>query len=275
MKDNKVIQLLTDYPFVIGLSIRLFLAWFLPWLLDDGNNWLLPGVAYTDIDYHVFTDAAEYVRNGESPFQRHTYRYTPFLAFLLSKEGINGRYLFCLADALCGKLILVLQQRQQQQTTTQNEELQQQQRQQKNHHHQKNNTTLVTVVGSIITPLPPSVKVTAHIIRIYGSVVRRHNANPSLSIRDRITLPFPVRDVTIVEKNIIRILILIQHSRKPFDPSPVINVNWVPRAKMIIVTLVNPTRKGPPGRPIKSKIWSIWEDAICWPWPIPGIRITP
>jgi len=131
MKDNKVIQLLTDYPFVIGLSIRLFLAWFLPWLLDDGNNWLLPGVAYTDIDYHVFTDAAEYVRNGESPFQRHTYRYTPFLAFLLSKEGINGRYLFCLADALCGKLILVLQQRQQQQTTTQNEELQQQQRQQK------------------------------------------------------------------------------------------------------------------------------------------------
>jgi phosphatidylinositol glycan class M len=108
---NRIAKLLTDYPFLIGLSIRIFIAWFLPLLLDEAG--ILPGVAYTDIDYHVFTDAAEYVRNGESPFQRHTYRYTPFLALILSK--VNGRYLFCVADALCGKLILQLQQAQHQQ----------------------------------------------------------------------------------------------------------------------------------------------------------------
>jgi len=107
MKD-RIRKLLTEYPFTIGLALRLFIAWLLPLLLDDGL--LLPGVAYTDIDYHVFTDAANYINQGQSPYQRHTYRYTPFLALILSQ--INGRYLFCLADALCGKLILYLQWKQ-------------------------------------------------------------------------------------------------------------------------------------------------------------------
>ena len=88
-----------------GLFLRLFLAWFLPWLLDSGR--ILPGVAYTDIDFLVFTDAADYINAGESPYDRHTYRYTPFLAALLSylphKE--IGRYVFCIADAICGGII--------------------------------------------------------------------------------------------------------------------------------------------------------------------------
>ena len=90
----------------IGLFLRLFLAWFLPWLLDDGR-WL-PGVSYTDIDFLVFTDAAEYLKRGLSPYDRHTYRYTPFLAELLSRfpHKEYGRYLFCVADALCGYIIL-------------------------------------------------------------------------------------------------------------------------------------------------------------------------
>jgi phosphatidylinositol glycan class M len=102
---NRLLKVLTDCPFVVGLLLRLVVAWLLPLLLDDGK--LIPGVAYTDVDYHVFTDAANYIRDGESPYQRHTYRYTPFLALILSK--VDGRFLFCLADALCGKLILHLQ----------------------------------------------------------------------------------------------------------------------------------------------------------------------
>ena len=101
------IQWIVRHPFLLGLTVRLVLAWCLPLLLDDAR-WI-PGVAYTDIDYHVFTDAAEHVTHGRSPYERHTYRYTPFLAALLAllpKEG--GRYLFCLADAICGWMVIRL-----------------------------------------------------------------------------------------------------------------------------------------------------------------------
>ena len=100
--------------------------------MDDGL--LLSGVRYTDIDYDVFTDAANHVANSRSPYRRHTYRYTPFLAMLLSlpirhnnsaaaaasSGGILGvilstkyfgKILFCVADAICGYIILVLRQR--------------------------------------------------------------------------------------------------------------------------------------------------------------------
>lgn len=98
---------LVKHPFLVGLVVRLMLAWILPLLLDDAR-WI-PGVAYTDIDYHVFTDAAQHVAAGRTPYDRHTYRYTPFLAAILSllpQEG--GRYLFCVADAICGWMVIQL-----------------------------------------------------------------------------------------------------------------------------------------------------------------------
>jgi phosphatidylinositol glycan class M len=75
----------------------------------------LTAFTYTDIDYTIFSDGALLSFRGGSPFDRRTYRYTPYLADLLSflvdpsdpgdPLGVRGKLLFCLADVACGLLI--------------------------------------------------------------------------------------------------------------------------------------------------------------------------
>ncbi|KAG6787770.1 hypothetical protein POTOM_003815 [Populus tomentosa] len=66
-------------------------------------------VRYTDVDYLVFSDAASLMANGESPYKRTTYRYSPLLAFLLTPNSFIhrswGKFIFSAADLFVGSFI--------------------------------------------------------------------------------------------------------------------------------------------------------------------------
>ncbi|XP_058798130.1 GPI mannosyltransferase 1 [Phymastichus coffea] len=66
-------------------------------------------VPYTDVDYKVYTDAARYIIKKGSPYDRHTYRYTPLLALLMAPNvHIHpdfGKVFFSIVDILVAKLM--------------------------------------------------------------------------------------------------------------------------------------------------------------------------
>ncbi|PSN40336.1 GPI mannosyltransferase 1 [Blattella germanica] len=73
---------------------------------------MLSAVQYTDIDYRVFTDAARHMLSGASPYERHTYRYSPLLAAVLIPNLVLhpawGKLLFSLVDICVALLIRCL-----------------------------------------------------------------------------------------------------------------------------------------------------------------------
>ncbi|KAL8659482.1 MAG: hypothetical protein Q9202_007096 [Teloschistes flavicans] len=99
----------TRKVFICAIALRSLLLLY--GLLQDAYSPL----KYTDIDYFVFTDAARYVSQGLSPYERETYRYTPLLAWILLPTAWQGavwfsfgKVLFALSDIVAGWLILLV-----------------------------------------------------------------------------------------------------------------------------------------------------------------------
>ncbi|KAF4975086.1 hypothetical protein FZEAL_8087 [Fusarium zealandicum] len=101
---TSITPLLRTTPlFSIALLLRAVLLLY--GFYQDAHS----ALKYTDIDYFVFTDAAQYLASGSSPYDRDTYRYTPLLAWLLLptvKFPAFGKLVFATADLLAGWLML-------------------------------------------------------------------------------------------------------------------------------------------------------------------------
>jgi len=95
-----------------AILLRVILLFYGRW--QDANS----PMKYTDIDYLVFTDAARFISQGESPYERATYRYTPLLAWLLYPTTFHselipnhvwfdfGKVLFAAGDIVTGRLVM-------------------------------------------------------------------------------------------------------------------------------------------------------------------------
>jgi GPI mannosyltransferase 1 subunit M len=105
-RATQLINLPFRYHLISAAVIRLFLIMY-----GDVHDKIYD-VPYTDVDYKVFTDAARHVVAGNSPYERHTYRYSPLLAYMMIPNillGKNfGKLLFSLFDILLGVAVKIL-----------------------------------------------------------------------------------------------------------------------------------------------------------------------
>ncbi|XP_050358083.1 GPI mannosyltransferase 1 [Nymphalis io] len=107
---NKFINWNFEAHLRLGAFIRLI---FIIYGIYHDRNFAVP---YTDVDYKVFIDAAKHVYDGNSPYKRHTYRYSPLIAYILLPTTFisrcAGKKLFCIFDILIAVALKLLVERQ-------------------------------------------------------------------------------------------------------------------------------------------------------------------
>ena len=95
----------SKFTFMFGAFLLRMILVYVAKVIDESSE----GAKYTDTDYDVFSDAATHVYNGNSPFARHTYRYTPLAAYICLVNNIihplAGKVVFCIIDVLMGALL--------------------------------------------------------------------------------------------------------------------------------------------------------------------------
>ena len=103
-----MVQFFSSPRFVFSAAVILRAILLLYGSLQDAFS----PMKYTDIDYFVFTDAARFISQGQSPYARDTYRYTPLLAWFIYPTTWQGKWfsfgkiLFAIGDIVAGWLIL-------------------------------------------------------------------------------------------------------------------------------------------------------------------------
>lgn len=114
MKDQSEAKYWMSNPIfiaVIAFTLRVVII-VLTTFIETGYLPYLTALRYTDIDYHVYSDAARYITEGQSPYERFTYRYPPLLAILMVpniKYNYQiGKVIFSLFDSLIVYMIYLI-----------------------------------------------------------------------------------------------------------------------------------------------------------------------
>lgn len=98
MKNSKALFMFFNFVLRIALV-------YIASIIDKTSQ----GVKYTDVDYFVFSDAATKVYNGGSPYEWHTYRYTPLVAYVCTVNNfihpLAAKVVFCICDIIMGCIL--------------------------------------------------------------------------------------------------------------------------------------------------------------------------
>lgn len=97
----------------VGFAVRLLIILVTEKAEFGDSKNATRSLVYTDIDYKVYSEAANYVWNlGQSPFNRHTYRYSPLVAYLsipnVAVWSGFAKVLFSVCDVLIAWILVRL-----------------------------------------------------------------------------------------------------------------------------------------------------------------------